>query len=63
MFVVECPAVRTGRGQRLVTESQIRSFEAVAGGWRLTVACACGERHPVLVPRLGEEVRPAQVVG
>lgn len=57
MFVVECPAVRTSRGQRLVSEGRIRSLAAVPGGWQLTVACPCGQEHLVLVAREQEEVQ------
>ena len=67
MFVVECPQVHTGRGQRLVTESRIRSLAAEPGGWLLTVACPCGQEHEVHVPVIGpqarQEDRRAQVVG
>jgi hypothetical protein len=51
MFAVQCPQVKGGRGQRLVTERSIRSMAAVPQGWLLTVACPCGEEHALAVPR------------
>lgn len=52
MFAVQCPQVKGGRGQRLVTERSIRSLAAVPHGWLLTVACPCGQEHALAVPRL-----------
>ena len=64
MFVVTCPAVATPRGERLVSESRIRSLSAVPGGFTVTVDCPCGQLHEVLVLRTEEEVGGrAQVVG
>ncbi|HEU0102908.1 MAG TPA: hypothetical protein VFR07_11375 [Mycobacteriales bacterium] len=75
MFVVECPVLRerqvaaggrqaSARGQRLVSESAIRGFAAVPQGWRLTVACPCGQEHVVVWPAdRDREARLAQVVG
>lgn len=52
MLAVPCPQVRTGRGERLVTERRITALDSSPTGFVLTVACPCGRPHQVPVQRL-----------
>lgn len=53
MLLVRCPQVMSERGERLVSERRITGMAAVLDGWLLSVACPCGQEHPVAVPRVG----------
>ena len=52
MLAVQCPQVRTGRGQRLVSERRIVAMAGSPEGFVLTVRCPCGQQHQVRTGRV-----------